>query len=751
MIAALAATLLALQEADPASLPELRKRVTIEKTGTAFELLDELRRLCGANLVVDPDLARRIDPRARIELSLRDVAADSALRWICRVGFRGARASLRDNVVRLSHERPDPVLRSHDARGVPPLTLRDKPGGRLAIPREDMFGFTYTTDEPRESSVGEEHLIDLLKETASPGTFEGLATIERGLDGHLAVSQRPSVHDEVAWILDRLRENRPAAISLGADLVELDDAAAALLEPGASARVAAADLDAALRRFRGPRTRTFALSGSDGQRVHLEQRQETEAVVDFSKDGPFLGRWISRIEVLDARSSLVAGGRFVEVELRLSLGQSRDLAAEPTPLGELPRHELTATELGTTLLVPAGGAAVLALPSNGAGGAPPQLLLLRASVDPARAAPPPARVHPAADPPEIRTLRDRLARAPATDVDFADAPLSDVVRWLRKTLDANVVLLHLGAEPRVTLRLRQVPPARILELALEQADCGLGEQDEALVIGPPEDLRPAPRLLVLPANDVAFGPCDFPRRDHEHRQQFTGEDLANLIQNSIRKNRWEEADGCSIQLARTALFVRNHGDVLDEVRRFVAERRAVGRRSLAIRADLALVPASTADAVLDKGEVCLLDRAQAEALVASGSVLERLGWQALDEQRTTLHWDRARNFVGTYGEDGDPATEIAVTRSWLSLRGTIGDGVAVELDFQDERLLGTNERKFGKLACKVPVPSAARAATTFELPKGKVAALRWTIPPEPGVERRYRILLLRAEALPEVK
>src|SRR6185436_17664779 len=60
----------------------------------------------------------------------------------------------------------------------------------------------------------------------------------------------------------------------------------------------------------------------------------------------------------------------------------------------------------------------------------------------------------------------------------------------------------------------------------------------------------------------------------EAKQQFTGEDLANLIKNTIHKDQWEEADGKSIQFQNGLLIVRNSIEMHKSIRKFLSDLRA---------------------------------------------------------------------------------------------------------------------------------------------------------------------------------
>ena len=77
--------------------------------------------------------------------------------------------------------------------------------------------------------------------------------------------------------------------------------------------------------------------------------------------------------------------------------------------------------------------------------------------------------------------------------------------------------------------------------------------------------HPAAGSLALNGTTVSAG--------EEESKNFTGEDLANLIKNSVQKGQWEEADGKTIQFQNGLLIIRNsidHGVESPQARQRVA-------------------------------------------------------------------------------------------------------------------------------------------------------------------------------------
>ncbi len=733
-------------QAAPQDLPDpLRKRITLERTGTLEELLDHLRAATGANVHLDPRTFQHLDRFEPRDLLLRDVQAASALRWIASIF--GLDWAVRDNVVTLAPRAallPRPVLRSYDIRRIsyPP---RDRIGPKVAIGHAAALGFMVFEDEPRESSIVEEQVPDLVKMNVAPGTWEGEATAELTPDGRLLVHHSPDVQREVAWLLETLASFPVPTVSFSAEILDADDAFADLLKPGTPSLFAPADIEPVARRVAAARPLRLELAARSLQRAHALLTQEASGVSASVKGSPVVGKWIAEAGVLDARPAVSADGRSIQVELRLSLGQSRELA--PTPRGSLVRHERVLTRLETTLLIPNGGGVLLALPARNSEASRPQLCLLRASAPLASPRPPGLLLSADPDPSD---LLERLAQRPPADIDLQDAPVDRFAKWLRTASGLNVLVHPDARDVPVTVRLKGVPPARVLDLALEPLGLGLLARDEALFLVPRSLLALRNRVGFIDARDLLYGLNDFPHPGEVAvRSQFTGEDLANLLRNLVHKDRWEEADGHSVAFHDGILILRNAEDVLRDAARFVEDRRAEARRTVAFRADTLTLPAEAADAVLGPGGALLIDAAQYDRLLQR-AVHERLGWQGFEGQRTTMSWDRTQDFLNDYSADDDPILGIQPTRSYLEVRPTIekdGRGVSLEVQYVDDRILEVKENAVRPRAViQTPVTHAATVRTTVSIPADRMAVLTWGLPAREGQPRQARVIVLHASA-----
>lgn len=738
----------------PQDPPALEKRISIDKTGTFHELLDEIRRSSGANVHLDPRAVLPA-PESKVTLTLRDVRTLSALRWLA--SFGKTDLAVREGIAILgpSSDIRTRLLRSYHTRGLL-VGAQNHPGPTLSLPGNAAIGIAVTLHEPEESSNGEEQLVDLIKENVGSGTWEGLNTIERTIDqGGLTVNAHPETHEQLARFLDTLKVFSCAPVSLSAEIVEADDETASLLAPGAPMILAAADIDAVAARIRKARPRLLQTSGLDSQRVHSFHREETSAIVGYLKGEAVSGTWITEAALLDVHPILVGDGRRISVELLLSLGQTRPLEAARTIPGPLPRHERTLIQLATTLLVPNGGGALLALPPRDSASARPQICLLRASTPVAPPTPPslfPAL--PASD------LIGRLKALPPADIDLADARITDLAAWLRRTSGLNVIA-HACEKP-VTARFKGIPPAAILDTVLKPLGLGVTARDEALLITTRACIeREDVRITFMPVRDVTYGLQDFPPPSppppplplgpppaEAPHQCFTGEDIANHIKNTVHKDSWEEADGKSIQFQDGILIIRNNPDVIRACAAFVENSRRMAPRLISLRADMAVLPADRAEEVL--GPADQADATQRERLLA-GARVEPLSWVSHEGQRTSLAWSRSLDHVHDYSGE-DPILRGHVTSSYLDVTPHLDrDGKTVRLDLrvEDARIDHVKETRVRDgIMIESPVTQTVRAGTTLTIVPDRWAVLRWGLTPKEGEARKTRVLLVRAAPIP---
>jgi hypothetical protein len=684
--------------------------ISLDKTGTLEELVEAFRAAGGGNAHLDPACREAAGDR---ELVLKDVKPASALRWIAWLWHLDLSDQDGVPVLRMGPSGRTLVRREYDLRSIPNMP-GDRVGPKLALPEGSGPGLRLDVDETEFTGDNfDVHIQDLLKENAAPGTWEGDALMEHAVESKLIVHHTPAAHAEVAWYLDALCAFGPLPVTISAEFREAVDAAPSRV-------LAPEELEAAAEAFRqGKRLRA---AGVDTQRVHAFASGKTKGVVGYVKGEPILETWVSDAAVLDVRPTLKEGGRRIALELRLALGQTRALEPARTKGGPLPLQQRSALRLGTTVVVPNGGGALLNLPGRVA-------CLVRASAPSAPRAP--ARLSPA--PPVDEALLARLAALPPADLDLDEGNVRDLAAWLRRVSGLNVVVAPGAGEKAVTVHAKAVAPRTILSLALDPHQLAVSARDEAIVLG--ESARRLVRAAIIETRDVADSVLDFPALPEGPKAAFTGVDIANVLKNTVHKPRWEEAEGKSIMYIDGLLLIRNTSDVLKDCAAFVEERRRQVPRQVRIQADMVDV---TTEAV---EKLDLSDPASLPKLLA-GTVHERLSWISQEEQKTSLAWSRGVDHIGDYDGE-DPIRRGTSLESWIEVRPRIlKDALRLECAYEDPRLLELKEEKIRELPARMPVVSRASTASTTLLPEGKLAVFRWSL--SPGQER---LLVLRADVL----
>jgi hypothetical protein len=742
----LAWSLLPSASSQDAAPPDLQKRITLEHRGKFKDFVERLRASLGVNIMVDRRTRDIIDPEVERELVLREVRGESALRWLTRL-YNVDYGVYGDTVVigRREHLHA-PVLRNHEVR---PLLAqaRDSNGPFVSIPKGSSAGFFAVATSEVKSESRPEWIIDLIKEFVAPGTWEGAHTIELTPDQRLVVHHLPSVQNEVARFLSSFGALGAPMVTVSAEIVEADDASASLLRPGSSTMIAPADVAKVLEQLQGgrrsPTARAIQTTATATQRNHGLLMDEGSGLAGYSGKDPIVAQGIREVSVLDCRPIPVQGGKYISVEVRLALGQSAGPSLPlPTKVGELTFNEGTLTHVATTFLVPNGGAALFALPGRSASSKRGQLCLFRASTE----APAPAAAEAVREPSADAALQDRLAKAAPVSASFEEVPFDEFVKWLRSATGMNVVAHEDAKNLRVTLHGKKLKPAAVLPLVLHPDGLDYVVQDEAIYIAHRDRHRKATELLMLDVRDVAYGLQFFPGLEEEVPGQFTGEDLANLIKNTIRKDQWEEADGKTIVFEQGVLLIRNTPDMLRQCSKFVEDLRRNPLKIVSLRADVLTIPAAAADAILGRAgsDSHLIDEKQYEAISKAGTFLERLGWTSFESQQTTLSWERSHGYLVDW-EGSVPMIDSYLTKSGLSLRPTLsadGRSVVLDLRYEDRRVLEVETKPVLDLVLQLPLASNVQAKTAVRIPNDRLALFKWSAPAK-GAERQYRLLVLK--------
>ena len=192
--------------------------------------------------------------------------------------------------------------------------------------------------------------------------------------------------------------------------------------------------------------------------------------------------------------------------------------------------------------------------------------------------------------PEDKEILDKLKSIRIT-IDMQNAPLTAIVDYIREISGLN---LHISGienpeQEVISFKVSDIVLDGALKLMLQPRQKGYLVKDGVVLITTADQLKKQVKLELYDVQDLTYGMMDFPGVDislaqdaigaqiaqgDEARAQFTGEDLANLIKNTIHKEQWEEADGKSIQFQNGLLIVRNAIDVHRAIRKFLSDLRA---------------------------------------------------------------------------------------------------------------------------------------------------------------------------------
>jgi hypothetical protein len=154
-------------------------------------------------------LARELRRRAaasqdsEVKLRLEEIAR--------RMGIRAG--------ISLCGEAEDPdhrVLRLHDILNLitPIQDSRSTDFWDWVWREQAALGATFTLDEPREACIGEEFIVDFVKEMTGGDAWQGETTLEKTPNGQLLVNAPPALHRRVARVLQNLHRDSLAGIRL---------------------------------------------------------------------------------------------------------------------------------------------------------------------------------------------------------------------------------------------------------------------------------------------------------------------------------------------------------------------------------------------------------------------------------------------------------------------------------------------------------------------------------------------------------
>ncbi|HZE97993.1 MAG TPA: hypothetical protein VE981_13270 [Planctomycetota bacterium] len=213
-------------EEDPDILAINRKLDTM-KIDLAFEntkledILAFIRDFSGLNILLDAAVRDKVDPDKPVTFKVKDLVLKNVLKLLLSQ-FNLDYHITEEKVVLLTDPKKaggGSVLELHDIRDIL-VKLQDFAGPKVELVSPSkggggpLTGATFTLDEPKESSVGEEQIVDLIKENISPGTWEGEQTIEKTPNQQLLVNAPPRVHRELREFLGKLRSYTGTMVSV---------------------------------------------------------------------------------------------------------------------------------------------------------------------------------------------------------------------------------------------------------------------------------------------------------------------------------------------------------------------------------------------------------------------------------------------------------------------------------------------------------------------------------------------------------
>ena len=223
-------------EEDPDILAINRKLETM-KIDMSFEatkledILAFIRDFSGLNILLDASVRDKVDMEKAITFKVKELVLKNVMKLLLQQ-FGLDYVITEEKVVLLTT--PDKahgksVLELHDIRDIL-VKLQDFAGPRVELVSPQgtagggpLTGATFTLDEPKVASVGEEQIVDLIKENIAPGTWEGEQTIEKTPNQQLLVQAPPQVHRELREFLGKLRSYTGTMVSVVARFVAAYD------------------------------------------------------------------------------------------------------------------------------------------------------------------------------------------------------------------------------------------------------------------------------------------------------------------------------------------------------------------------------------------------------------------------------------------------------------------------------------------------------------------------------------------------
>ncbi len=193
------------------------------------DMVAYIREFTGLNIFIEQNLGDKFDPQKQVTFRVRGIVLRTAMRLMLdqfELDYtidesRIVKITTRDKAGGRSipelHDIRDILVRIQDFAG--PKVELTAPGGAGAA----LAGASFTLEEPKESTVSEEQIVDLIKDNVAPGSWEGEYTIEKTPNQQLIVNHTPKVHKELQQFLGRLRSYTGTMVSVTARFVASHD------------------------------------------------------------------------------------------------------------------------------------------------------------------------------------------------------------------------------------------------------------------------------------------------------------------------------------------------------------------------------------------------------------------------------------------------------------------------------------------------------------------------------------------------
>ncbi len=213
-------------EEDPDILAINRKldtmKIDLSFDNTKFDdILAFIRDFSGLNIVVDAAVNAQVDPNKTITFKVKDLVLKNVLKLLLTQIGLDYRIT-EEKVVLLTDPKKaggGNILELHDIRDIL-VKLQDFQGPKVELVSPSkggggpLTGATFTLDEPKESSIGQEQIVDLIKENISPGTWEGEQSIDKTPNQQLLVNAPPRVHRDLREFLGKIRSYTGTMVSV---------------------------------------------------------------------------------------------------------------------------------------------------------------------------------------------------------------------------------------------------------------------------------------------------------------------------------------------------------------------------------------------------------------------------------------------------------------------------------------------------------------------------------------------------------